>query len=40
MFTENEPIVDTPEQAVACYRRSDIDVLCAGPFVTRKAGIA
>jgi carbamoyltransferase len=39
-FNENEPIVDTPEQAVACYQRSDIDVLCAGPFVTRKAGIA
>ncbi len=39
-FNENEPIVDTPEQAVACYRRSDIDVLCAGPFLTRKPQIA
>ncbi|MCX6907914.1 MAG: carbamoyltransferase [Verrucomicrobia bacterium] len=35
-FNENEPIVDTPEQAVDCYLRSDIDVLCIGPFVTAK----
>ena len=35
-FNENEPIVDTPEQAINCYLRSDIDVLCIGPFVTAK----
>ena len=37
-FNENEPIVDTPEQAINCYLRSDIDVLCLGPFVTTKPG--
>jgi carbamoyltransferase len=35
-FNENEPIVDTPEQAVACFVRTDMDVLCLGPFVTAK----
>lgn len=37
-FNENEPIVDTPEQAVACYKRNDIDALFLGPFVTVKPG--
>ena len=37
-FNENEPIVDTPQQAVSCFVRNDIDVLCIGPFVTTKAG--
>jgi carbamoyltransferase len=37
-FNENEPIVDTPEQAVACFVRTDMDVLCLGPFVTTKPG--
>jgi len=37
-FNENEPIVDTPEQAINCYLRSDIDVLCMGPFVAHKPG--
>ena len=32
-FNENEPIVDTPEQTVACFMRNDIDVLCIGPCV-------
>ncbi|MEO8450971.1 MAG: carbamoyltransferase C-terminal domain-containing protein [Gemmatimonadota bacterium] len=35
-FNENEPIVDTPEQAVACFLRNDIDLLCMGPFVVEK----
>jgi carbamoyltransferase len=35
-FNENEPIVDTPEQAVACFLRNDIDLLCMGPFVVGK----
>jgi carbamoyltransferase len=35
-FNENEPIVDTPEQAVSCFLRNDIDVLCVGPYVMRK----
>jgi len=37
-FNENEPIVDTPRQAVDCFIRTDMDVLCLGPFVTAKAG--
>ena len=35
-FNENEPIVDTPEQAVSCFMRNDIDALCMGPFVIAK----
>jgi carbamoyltransferase len=35
-FNENEPIVDTPEQAVDCFVRNDMDVLCLGPFVSVK----
>lgn len=37
-FNENEPIVDTPQQAVDCFVRTDMDVLCLGPFVTTKPG--
>ena len=37
-FNENEPIVDTPQQAVSCFVRTDMDVLCLGPFVTTKPG--
>lgn len=37
-FNENEPIVDTPAQAVNCFQRTDIDVLVVGPFITTKAG--
>jgi len=35
-FNENEPIVDTPEQAVSCFMRNDIDALCMGPFLIAK----
>ena len=35
-FNENEPIVDTPEQAMACFIRTDIDVLCLGNYVIVK----
>lgn len=35
-FNENEPIVQTPKQAVDCFVRTDIDALCLGPFVTTK----
>jgi carbamoyltransferase len=35
-FNENEPIVETPEQAIACYLRNDVDVLCMGSYVTSK----
>lgn len=37
-FNENEPIVETPEQAVSCFVRTDIDVLCIGPFICCKPG--
>lgn len=32
-FNENEPIVDTPEQALDCFRRTDMDALCLGRYV-------
>jgi carbamoyltransferase len=35
-FNENEPIVDTPEQAISCFQRNDIDLLCLGPFLVLK----
>jgi carbamoyltransferase len=36
-FNENEPIVDTPEQAADCFRRTDMDVLCLGRHVICKS---
>ncbi len=35
-FNENEPIVDTPEQAINCFERNDIDLLCMGNYVIEK----
>ena len=35
-FNENEPIVDTPEQAIDCFSRNDIDILCLGDHVITK----
>lgn len=35
-FNENEPIVDTPEQALACFQRTDMDALCLGRYVLVK----
>ncbi len=35
-FNENEPIVDTPEQAVDCFARTDMDALCLGRYVLSK----
>ena len=35
-FNENEPVVDTPEQALACFDRTDMDVLVLGNFVLVK----
>jgi carbamoyltransferase len=29
-FNENEPIVDTPQQALDCFLRTDMDALCLG----------
>lgn len=38
-FNENEPIVDTPEQAVDCFTRTDMDALCIGRYVVVKPEI-
>lgn len=35
-FNENEPVVDTPEQAYDCFRRTDMDALCLGRYVLSK----
>jgi carbamoyltransferase len=32
-----EPIVNTPDDAVTCFRRTDIDLLAIGDFLLRKA---
>ena len=35
-FNENEPIVDTPEQALDCFLRTDMDALCLGRYILVK----
>ena len=35
-FNENEPVVDTPAQALNCYLRTDLDALVIGRFVLVK----
>lgn len=35
-FNENEPIVDTPSQAFACFARTEMDALALGRFLIRK----
>jgi len=35
-FNENEPIVNTPKEAIDCFRRNDMDVLVLGPFLVLK----
>jgi len=35
-FNENEPVVDTPEQAFDCFNRTDMDALCLGRYVLVK----
>jgi carbamoyltransferase len=35
-FNENEPIVDTPQQAVDCFVRTDMDALCLGNYLLVK----
>jgi len=39
-FNENEPIVDTPEQAIDCFMRNDLDALVLGPALVKKPGPA
>jgi carbamoyltransferase len=38
-FNENEPIVHTPDQALDCFLRTDMDVLVLGLHVLEKAGV-
>jgi carbamoyltransferase len=35
-FNENEPIVETPQQATDCYLRTDLDALVLGSFLVVK----
>ncbi len=35
-FNENEPIVDTPQQAIDCFHRTDLDLLVLGNLVIHK----
>lgn len=35
-FNENEPVVDTPEQALACFLRTDMDALVMGRHILVK----
>ena len=32
-FNENEPIVNTPEEAFKCFDRTDMDILVIGNYV-------
>ena len=36
-FNENEPIVDTPEQAISCFLRTDMDILFLEKFMISKS---
>jgi len=36
-FNENEPIVNTPRQAIDCFLRTKMDVLAIGPYLLLKA---
>lgn len=35
-FNENEPVVNTPEEAIDCYLRNDMDVLVLGRYLVEK----
>src|SRR5689334_8475084 len=35
-FNENEPIVNTPKQALDCFLRTNMDVLAIGSFLVKK----
>ena len=37
-FNENEPIVNTPSEAIDCFLRTNMDALAIGPFLVRKPG--
>lgn len=35
-FNDNEPIVNTPEEAIECFTRTRMDILVLGPFLIEK----
>lgn len=35
-FNENEPIVCTPAEAIDCFLRTRMDILCLGPFIIHR----
>ena len=35
-FNENEPVVTTPEEAIACFVRTEIDSIYLGKYVIHK----
>ncbi len=35
-FNENEPVVNTPAEAIDCFLRTNMDILCVGSFVLYK----
>jgi carbamoyltransferase len=35
-FNENEPVVNTPAEALDCFLRTDMDVLVLGPYALYK----
>ena len=39
-FNENEPIVDTPDQAINCFLRTDMDVLFLEKFMISKSDLS
>jgi carbamoyltransferase len=36
-FNENEPIVNTPAQAIDCFQRTNMDSLAIGSFLVLKS---
>ncbi len=38
-FNENEPVVCKPEEALACFLRTNMDVLVLGSFLVRREGV-
>ena len=38
-FNENEPIVESPKNAIDCFKRTDIDILVLGNIVVTKDNI-
>jgi carbamoyltransferase len=35
-FNENEPVVDSPQQAYDCFARTEMDAICLGRYIVLK----